>query len=95
VVKAVGGLVVKSPEGGIGQGGGSAEAVEDARLCCGSDEEDVILSVVDDMIHFENAYYGDWSVFTVDEGACRRPNDTFRNKPRDNRMHGHRSHEDG
>ena len=68
---------------------------EDARLCCGSDEVNVILSVVDDMIHFGNAYYGDWSVFAVDEGACRRPNDTFRNKPRNNRMHGHRSHADG
>ncbi len=70
------------------------ETVEDARLCCGSDEEDVILSVVDDMIHFENAYYGDWSVFTVDQDECRRPDDTFRNKPRHNRMQGHRSHED-
>lgn len=71
------------------------ETVEDARLCCGSADKNVILSVVDDMIHFENAYYGDWSVFTVDEDECRRPDDTFRNKPRHNRMHGHRSHADG
>lgn len=71
------------------------EAAEDARICCGADEQNVILSVVDDMIHFENAYYGDWSVFTVDKDECERPQDTFRNKPRNNRMFGHRSHEDG
>jgi hypothetical protein len=71
------------------------ETVEDARLCCGSDEQDVILSVVDDMIYFENAYYGDWSVFTVGEGECERPKDTFRDKPRNNLMFGHRSHADG
>ena len=35
------------------------ETVEDAHLCCGADEQNVILSVLDDMIHFENAYYGD------------------------------------
>jgi len=71
------------------------EDVKHARLCCGADEQDVILAVVDDMIHFENAYYGDWSVFTVDEDECERPKDTFRNKPRNNRMFGHRSYEDG
>ena len=71
------------------------EDLEEARLCCGCDERDVILSVVDDMIHFENAYYGDWSVFTMDVDECQRPNDTFRNKPRNNLMFGHRSHEDG
>ena len=51
------------------------EEAEDAQLCCGSEEKDVILSVVDDMIHFENAYYGDWSVFTVAEDECQRPRD--------------------
>jgi hypothetical protein len=71
------------------------EASEDARLCCGSDQRDVILRVVDDMIHFENAYYGDWSVFTVDLNECERPQDSFRNKPRNNLMSSHRSHEDG
>jgi hypothetical protein len=71
------------------------ETQEDARLYCGCDERDVILSVVDDMIYLENAYYGDWSVFTVDEDECQRPNDTFRNKPRSNLMFGHRSHENG
>jgi hypothetical protein len=71
------------------------ETPEDARLCCGSDERDVILSVIDDMIQFENAYYGDWSVFTMDTDECQRPNDTFRDKPRSNLMFGHRSHEDG
>ena len=71
------------------------EEAEDAQLCCGSEEKDVILSVVDDMIHFENAYYGDWSVFTVAEDECQRPRDTFRNKPRNNLMFGYRSHADG
>ena len=71
------------------------EDAEDAELCCGSDEKDVILRVVDDMIYFENAYYGDWSVFTVDEDECERPKDTFRNKPRNNLMFGYRSHADG
>lgn len=71
------------------------EEAEDAQLCCGSDAKDVILRVVDDMIYFENAYYGDWSVFTVDEAECERPKDTFRNKPRNNLMFGYRSHADG
>ena len=71
------------------------EDAEDAQLCCGSDEKDVILTVVDDMICFENAYYGDWSVFTVDEDECERPKDTFRKKPRINLMYGYRSHADG
>lgn len=71
------------------------EDVEDAQLCCGSDEKDVILSVVDDMIYFENAYYGDWSVFTVDEDECERPKDTFRKKLRYNRMFGHCCLNDG
>lgn len=64
------------------------EDAEDAQLCCGSDEQDVILRVVDDMIHFENAYYGDWSVFTVNEDECERPKDTFRSKTRLNRLAG-------
>lgn len=71
------------------------EEAEDAKLCCGSDEQDVILRVVDDMIHFENAYFGDWSVFTVNEDECERPKDTFRNKPRNNLMFGYCSHADG
>ena len=71
------------------------EDVEDAQLCCGSDEKDVILTVVDDMICFENAYYGDWSVFTVDEDECERPKDTFRKKSRYNRMFGHCCLNDG
>ena len=71
------------------------EDAEDAQLCCGSYEKDVILSVVDDMIYFENAYYGDWSVFTVDEDECERPKDTFRKKPRYNRMFGHCCLNDG
>lgn len=71
------------------------EDAEDAQLCCGSDEKDVILPVIDDMIYFENAYYGDWSVFTVDEDECERPKDTFRKKPRYNRMFGHCCLDDG
>ena len=38
---------------------------QDARICCNSDHLDVDLEVVEDMIQFEGAYYGDWTVLFV------------------------------
>lgn len=49
----------------------------------------VDLEVVEDMIHFEGAYYGDWTVFFVAPEECRRPDDAFRNKPRVNAYQWH------
>lgn len=57
---------------------------QDARICCNSGHLNVDLEVVEDMIHFEGAYYGDWTVFFVPPEECRRPDDSFRNKPRTN-----------
>lgn len=57
---------------------------QDARTCCNSGHLAVDLEVVDDMIHFEGAYYGDWTVFFVAPDECRRPDDAFRKKPRIN-----------
>lgn len=57
---------------------------QDARICCNSGHLSVDLEVVEDMIHFEGAYYGDWTVFFVAPDECRRPDDAFRNKPRIN-----------
>jgi hypothetical protein len=71
------------------------ENVEDARRCLGSDDVHVFLTVVDDMIDFGNAFFGDWSVFYVTPDECKRPDDTFRVKPRQNQLHGHRSYADG
>lgn len=71
------------------------DEAEDAQLCCGSVEQHVILSVVDDMIHFEDAYYGDWSVFTVSEDECELPKDTFRHQNRRNLLFSYRSRADG
>ncbi|MGI9218286.1 MAG: hypothetical protein ACR2JA_14965 [Hydrogenophaga sp.] len=59
---------------------------QDARACCNSGHLAVNLEVVEDMIHFEGAYYGDWTVFYVSPEECRRPDDAFRKKPRIN-MH--------
>lgn len=64
---------------------------QDARICCNSGHLAVDLEVVEDMIHFEGAYYGDWTVFFVAPDECRRPDDAFRNKPRVNvyQWHNH------
>jgi len=65
-----------------------AEA-QDARTCCNSSHLAVDLEVVEDMIVFEGAYYGDWTVFFVAPEECRRPDDAFRNKPRINAYQWH------
>jgi hypothetical protein len=62
---------------------------QDARICCNSAHLEVDLAVVEDMIHFEGAYYGDWTVFFVAPEECRRPDDAFRNKPRINLYQWH------
>ena len=62
---------------------------QDARICCNSGHLDVDLEVVEDMIQFEGAYYGDWTVFFVAPEECRRPDDAFRNKPRINAYQWH------
>ena len=64
------------------------EDAEDAWHCCQENSRSVMLTVVDDMVHFEGAYYGDWTVFTVAPEACALPADTFRKQERWNRMHG-------
>lgn len=71
------------------------EETEDALRCCGSANGDVMLDVVDDMIAFEGAYYGDWTLFVVEPDACERPADTFRKTQRRNQLHAHASHEEG
>lgn len=73
---------------------------QDARICCNSGHLNVDLEVVEDMIYFEGAYYGDWTVFFVPPEECRRPDDAFRNKPRTNvyQWHDHvkgSQHSDG
>ncbi len=67
----------------------------DACRMLGSTDTEVCLEVVDDMISLDGAYYGDWSVFYVQPDKCKLPDDTFRHKPRQNDMHGHRSRADG
>lgn len=62
---------------------------QDARICCNSGHLEVDLAVVEDMIQFEGAYYGDWTVFFVAPEECRRPDDAFRNKPRVNLYQWH------
>lgn len=62
---------------------------QDARACCNTSHLEVDLAVVEDMIHFEGAYYGDWTVFFVTPEECRRPDDAFRNKPRVNLYQWH------
>ncbi|MDP2262325.1 MAG: hypothetical protein Q8K24_04115 [Hydrogenophaga sp.] len=62
---------------------------QDARICCNSVHLEVDLTVVEDMIHFEGAYYGDWTVFFVTLEDCRRHDDVFRNKPRINLYQWH------
>lgn len=37
-----------------------------------------MLTVSDDMVLFDNKFYGDWTVFYVDEGDCALPLDTSR-----------------
>ena len=54
-----------------------------------------MLDVVDDMIAFEGAYYGDWTLFVVGPDACERPADTFRKTQRRNQLHAHASPEEG
>jgi hypothetical protein len=69
--------------------------LSDARRMLGSLDTDVCLTVVDDMISLDGAYYGDWSVFYVQPDNCKLPDDTFRHKPRQNDMHCYRSRSDG
>lgn len=71
------------------------KSLSDAHRMVGSPDTDVCLTVVDDMISFDDAYYGDWSVFYVQPDECKLPDDTFRHKPRQNELHGHRSKADG
>lgn len=65
------------------------ERATDARICCNSEHREVDVGVVDDMIFFEGAYYGDWTLFLVAPADCRRPDDAFRNKPRANAHQWH------
>ena len=62
---------------------------QDARVCCNSVHLDVDLDVVEDMIYFDGAYYGDWTLFFVAPEECRLPDDSFRLKPRANVSHWH------
>jgi hypothetical protein len=38
----------------------------------------VQLDIRDDLLIFQNKYYGDWTVFYVSKDECKRPTDTFR-----------------
>jgi len=67
------------------------EKPQDARICCNSVYLEVDLDVVEDMIFFEGAYYGDWTLFFVAPEDCRRPDDAFRHKPRINAYQWHNS----
>lgn len=40
------------------------------------------LELNDDLLTFRGKFYGDWTVYTVKEIQCQRPNDTFRNVQR-------------
>ena len=62
---------------------------QDARICCKSDHLEVSLRVFEDMILFEDSYYGDWTLFYVAPEECRRPDDAFRSKPRLNKYLWH------
>ena len=45
-------------------------------------QTDYVLPVNEDMVFFKNRFYGDWTVFYVDESDCALPPDTFRDVPR-------------
>lgn len=53
-------------------------------------QTDTMLTVSDDMVLFNNKFYGDWTVFYAGEDDCKLPQDTFRNTPRaQHSRHGH------
>ena len=62
---------------------------EDAMSCCHASSLAVELAVVQDLIEFEGAFYGDWTLFFVAPEECKRPDDGFRHKPRSNLYQWH------
>ena len=68
---------------------GFISAVDEKRYFSAQDMP--VLTINGDMVHYQDGYYGDWTVFYAIGCDVRPPEDTFRQSPRPVRsLYAHR-----
>lgn len=66
------------------------EKAADALDYFGVEQDQFELDVNGDLLVFGGMYYGDWTVYHVGPDDCERPEDTFRETARVNKLFAHR-----